>query len=67
MTWTVYEANGVAPSLSGYRGTFETLEAAQDYAIRQAARSRKFMTFEVWTGTPRKPIARTPHAVKGQA
>lgn len=64
--WTVYEKNGIAPSLSGWRGTFETLEEAQDYAILQAARSRKFMVFEVWTGTAHKPLSRTQYAVQGQ-
>lgn len=52
-TWTVYHCNETAPSLSRFVGTFPTLRDAEDYAERQAERSRAFMAFEVWTGTPK--------------
>lgn len=34
-------------------GTFDTFEAADEYARGQAARSRKFATFQVLSGTPK--------------
>jgi hypothetical protein len=49
----------------GYRGTFETPEAAKDYATSEAARSRAFMEYEVWLGTPRVPRKPLGIIVKG--
>ena len=40
---------------SRYIGTFESEEAARTYRDEQAARSRSFASFEIWTGTPDRP------------
>jgi hypothetical protein len=55
MTYTVCYRNDLARS-GGYRGTFQTEGAALDYARKEAARSRSFASYEVWSGTPRQPI-----------
>lgn len=39
----------------GFCGTFDSVEAAVAYQDREAERTRSFVTYEVWTGTPRKP------------
>lgn len=53
--YTVREENTAIGS-AHFRGTFDTLEEAEDYARRQARRSRNFVYFEVWRGTPRNAI-----------
>ena len=45
-----------------YRGFFDTVEEAAEYAKTQAGRSRKFVVFTVFTGDPKNP----GKAVKGQ-
>lgn len=40
---------------SGYRGTFATEHDARIYRDKEAANSRSFASFEIWTGTPKKP------------
>ena len=47
-------------------GTWETQEAAEDYARREAARSRKFAVFEVWTGNPRNLNEPTGISFRGE-
>lgn len=53
-TFTVYKQNRMLGT-AGYEGTFETQEEAQAHADLRAARSRKFASYQVWTGTPQKP------------
>lgn len=71
-TFTVYERNEMTGH-ANYVGTFASQADAQAYVDRQVARSRKFATFEVWTGTPkapRKPVpgttARGLHGARGR-
>ncbi len=40
---------------SRFVGAFDDRVTAQAYADAEASRSRKFATWEVWTGTPRAP------------
>jgi len=40
---------------SHFVGTFDDQITAQAYADAEAARARKFATWEVWTGTPKAP------------
>lgn len=54
-SYTVREENTQLGS-AHFRGTFPTLAEAEDYARRQAQRSRNFVYFEVWIGTPRNAI-----------
>lgn len=56
MKFTVWIANTVTGA-ARYCGVFGTEEEAVQYAMREAARSRKFAKFEVWRGTPRQPLA----------
>lgn len=44
-----------ARNTSDYEGTFDDLISAQAYATTEAGRSRKFATWEIWTGTPQSP------------
>lgn len=53
-TFTVYKRNETTGHAS-YVGTFTSQVDAQAYVDQQIAQSRKFVTFEVWTGTPRAP------------
>jgi hypothetical protein len=53
-TFTVYERNELTGH-AGYVGTFASQADAQAYVDRRVTQSRKFATFEVWTGTPRAP------------
>lgn len=71
-TFTVYERNEMTGH-ANYVGTFASQADAQAYVDRQVARSRKFATFEVWTGTPRAPrkpvpgtTARGLHGARGR-
>jgi hypothetical protein len=50
---------------SRYVGTFADKIAAETYAVSEAARSRKFAAFEVWTGTPKQPIRATSFVAQG--
>lgn len=63
-TFTVYVRNELLGK-SHYTGTFASQAEAQAYAEREAAQSRKFATFEVWTGTPRAPRKPVSPAVRG--
>lgn len=58
-TFTVYERNEMTGHAK-YVGTFASQADAQAYVDRQVTRSRKFATFEVWTGTPRAPRKPVP-------
>lgn len=49
-----------------YRGTFGFKEAAIGYAKKQAKRSRSFVDFEVFEGTPRNPGKPTGDVFKGE-
>jgi hypothetical protein len=40
-------------------GKFPTQKDAEDYARQQAARIRRFVTLEVWTGTADHPEKQT--------
>ena len=51
---------------SRFVGTFEDQAAAQTYAEVEAARSRRFATWEVWTGTPRSPGKPVGPLVRGE-
>jgi hypothetical protein len=62
--YTVLVRNG-ALGTSNYVGTFDDKIAAEAYALEEAARSRKFASFEVWTGTPRQPGRATNFFVQG--
>lgn len=66
MTYTVLVGNE-ALGTSRYVGTFESEAEAQAYATREAGRSRRFATFEVWTGKPRAPGRPTKFKAKGGA
>jgi hypothetical protein len=62
--YTVLVSNALLGS-SRYVGTFDDRVAAETYAVSEAARSRKFAAFEVWTGTPRQPGRATTFKVQG--
>lgn len=61
---TVLEQNSILGT-SHYRGEFDDANKAIDYAERQANRSRKFVTFQVWTGTAKRPGKFTGVEYKG--
>lgn len=63
-TFTVYKRNETTGHAS-YVGTFTSQVDAQAYVDQQAAQSRKFVTFEVWTGTPRAPRKPVGPQVRG--
>lgn len=52
MSFTVLVEN-TCLGRSHFVGTFETEEEAASYAEDQANRTRKFMQYEVYSGTPR--------------
>lgn len=62
--YTVLVRNS-ALGTSRFVGTFDDKIAAEAYAVEEAARSRKFASFEVWTGTPRQPGRATDFMVQG--
>lgn len=64
--YTVYTRNALTGS-GHFTGTFETMEQAEGYAKLQATRSRKFCTFEVWTGTPKSWRDKTDVQFVGEA
>ncbi len=51
---------------SRYVGEFDSSQDAEEYARREATRSRKFAEFEVWTGTPKKPGKPTTARFRGE-
>ena len=46
-------------------GTFDEKVAAETYAVSEAARTRKFVSYEVWTGTPLQPGRPTGFVTQG--
>jgi hypothetical protein len=64
---TKYTVNVVNSMLgkSRFVGTFDDKIAAETYAMSEAARSRKFVSYEVWTGTPRQPGRPTGFTTQG--
>lgn len=54
---TKYTVNVINSMLgkAHFVGTFDDKIAAETYALSEAARTRKFVSYEVWTGTPRQP------------
>jgi len=64
MKYTVLVSNSMLGT-SRYVGTFDDKIAAEAYALEEAARSRKFASFEVWSGTPRQPGRPTDFLVQG--
>jgi hypothetical protein len=62
--YTVLVRNG-ALGTSRYVGTFDDRIAAETYAASEAARTRKFVSYEVWTGSPRNPLRPTDFTVQG--
>ena len=62
--YTVLVANNMLGK-SRYVGTFDDKIAAETYAVSEAARTRKFVTYEVWTGTPQKPGRPTEFVTQG--
>lgn len=62
--YTVLVTNSMLGT-SRYVGTFDDKIAAEVYAMEEAARSRKFASFEVWTGTPKQPSRATDFIVQG--
>lgn len=63
-SYTVLVGNSVLGT-SRYVGTFDDKIAAEAYALEEAARSRKFASFEVWTGTPKQPGRATDFHIQG--
>ena len=62
--YTVLVANTVLGK-SNFVGTFDDKIAAETYAVSEAARTRKFVTYAVWTGTPQKPGRPTDFVTQG--
>ena len=64
---TKYTVNVVNSMLgkSHFVGTFDDKIAAETYAMSEAARTRKFVSYEVWTGTPRQPERPTTFVAQG--
>ena len=59
--FTVLKSNEMLGT-SNFVGVFDDLVTAQAYINVEAERSRKFATWEAWTGTPKapgKPVAGT--------
>ena len=53
-TFTILVVNGMTGQ-SRYEGEFPSPEAAKEHADGLAKRSKKFMAYELWTGTADKP------------
>lgn len=66
-TSTTYTVNIVNNLLgkSHFVGTFDDKISAENHAVSEAARTRKFVTYEVWTGTPRHPGRPTGFQTQG--
>lgn len=62
--YTVNVMNGTLGT-ARFVGTFDDKVAAETYAVEQAPRSRTFVSYEVWTGTPRQPGRPTGFVAKG--
>lgn len=62
--YTVNVRNGMLGT-SRFVGTFDDKIAAETYAVSEAARTRTFVSYEVWTGTPQKPVRPTEFVTKG--
>jgi hypothetical protein len=52
--FTVLTGNELT-GVSRYVGDFQTEEDAWDYASREIPRSRGFVTYQLWSGTPGYP------------
>lgn len=63
-TYTVNVTNSARGTMR-LVGTFDDEVAAETYAVEQAALSRTFVSYEVWTGTPRQPGRPTGFVAKG--
>lgn len=55
MAFTILVKNS-AIGTAHYRGTFETFQEAKESVDLQKSRSQKFMSFEIWRGTPKNPF-----------
>jgi hypothetical protein len=64
MKYTVLVGNK-ALGTSRFIGTFDDKIAAETYAMTEAARTRKFVTYEVYTGTPQRPGKPTGFVTQG--
>lgn len=64
-TFTVKWTNA-AEGTHGYRGEFGTKAQAEAYARQKAGLSKKHVTYEVFTGSPKKP-GLTLGAIKGES
>lgn len=53
-SFTLLVVNGMTGK-SSYEGTFSSAEEARENAASRAKQMKKFMAFELWTGTPDKP------------
>lgn len=62
--YTVLVSNAVLGT-SKYVGTFDDKIAAEAYALAEAARTRKFASYEVWTGTQKQPGKPTSFKISG--
>ena len=62
--YTVNVANSMLGT-SRFVGTFDDKIAAETYAMSATARTRKFISYEVWTGTPRQPGRATDFVTQG--
>lgn len=64
-TWTVEVVNEALKN-GRWVGTFSSLEEATAYAEQEAKKSRKFATYQVCTGTPKKPGKPVGEKYRGQ-
>jgi hypothetical protein len=64
--WTVRIINSLLGS-ARFVGPFKSEEAANMYASGESLRSRKFVAFEVWTGTPQNPGRPATYKCEGVA
>ena len=64
MTYTVQVYNALLKS-TRYVGTFATLQEAAEYVVSQAARSRSFARYQIFTGKPRDPMDPVGEPVNG--
>lgn len=62
--YTVLVSNALLGT-SKYIGAFDDKIAAEAYAAAEAARTRKFASYEVWTGTAKQPGKPTSFRVLG--
>lgn len=64
MKYTVNVINGLLGK-AHFVGTFNDPLDAEAYAVREAARTRTFVSYEVWTGTPLQPGRPTGFSTQG--